>query len=250
MATTMARAPAAGRHFPFVSNQSIARSGHFALRTPAPTPLSYTEPETTLDDVVARLTDHLSEQAVGTRLSQADQRRQRALMKQLRERNLRPIVAIARATMKDAPGIEVALRMPDASLGLLKLVAQAKAIAEAAALYSPAFVKNGLPADFLDQLKATIVTVKESTIGRATNVGRQVGAKAGIGQELKRGRDALVVLDAIVKLAFEGNASVLREWEVAMRVKGVPGGGAVAPTSAPAPTPAAPVIVAPVKAAA
>jgi hypothetical protein len=143
--------------------------------------------------------------------------------------------------MRDFPGIEKALRLPAATLGVTRLVSEANAIHETAQLYEPAFVKNGRPADFLDRLKAAIDAVVQSTLGRAKNVGRQVGAKAGIAQQARRGRHAVEMLDSIVRVVFEGNDPVLRAWEVAKRVKAMPGGGS-ATVVAPPPAPAVPEV--------
>jgi len=215
--------------------ESYQRVQAFLQANPAPAPASYGGPKDELDDVVAQLSGHSSEQVVGQRLSAAERRRQQSLCSKLREHHLRPIVAIARATMADWPGIEKALLLPPKRLSVTKLVAESSAIKEAAAQYQPAFVKNGRPADFLEQLGAAIDAVNQSTMGRAQLVGRQVGAKAGIAQEARRGRYAVDMLDSIVRVAFERNDVVLRAWEVAKRVKGFPGGGPVTPV---VPTPA------------
>ena len=50
-------------------------------------------------------------------------------MTTLRNKHLKPIVAIARATMSGLPGIDKALRMPP-TCGVTRLVAEATAIAE------------------------------------------------------------------------------------------------------------------------
>jgi hypothetical protein len=229
--------------------ESYQRVQAFLQANPAPAPVSYGGPKEELDDVVAQLSGHSTEQVVGTRLSAAERSRQQSLCNKLRDHHLRPIVAIARATMADLPGIEKALRLPPKLLSVTKLVAEANAIKESVAQYEPAFVKNGRPVDFLAQLSAAIDAVSQCTMGRAQLVGRQVGAKAGIAQEARRGRHAVEMLDSIVRVAFEGNDVVMRTWEVAKRVKALPGGGG-ASVVAPVVPPAAPAIVAPVKSAA
>jgi hypothetical protein len=208
--------------------ESYQRVKTFLGVHPAPAPASYAEPEQILEQVIAKLTDHSSEQVVGTRLGQAEKQKQLTLMRQLRERHLRPIVAIAKATMPTYPGIDRALRMPGSNFGPVRLLADAAAIRKAAELYQPVFVKNGRPADFLEQLSAAIAAVEASTDLHGTNVGRRVGAKAGISQELQAARRAVEVLDTIVKIAFEGNDVVLAEWRVAKRVRALPGGAAPA----------------------
>jgi hypothetical protein len=218
--------------------ESYQRVQAFLEANPAPAPASYGGPLDMLQSVVAELSDHSSEQIVGGRLSQAELRRQQSLCAKLRDHHLRPIVAIAKAEMRDLPGIEKALRLPANTLGVTKLVAEAEAIRKVAEQYKEAFVKNGRPADFLDQLDGATEAVNQSTMGRAKNLGRQVGAKAGIAQQARRGRDAVVMLDTIVRVVFEGNDPVLRAWEVAKRVRSMPGGSS-APQAVAAPAPVA-----------
>jgi len=206
------------------SIESCKRVKTFVQVHPAPAPASYGESEQILDEVIAKLTDHSSEQVAGENLSQAEQRKQQSLMKQLRDRHLRPIVAIAKASMSKLPGIEKALKLPSIKVGAVRLLAEADAIRKAAELYQPVFVKNGRPADFLEQLSTAMTAVDASTEQRGTNLGRQVGAKAGIAMELRRGRGAVRVLDSIVRVAFEGNEPVLAEWRLAKRVRALPGG--------------------------
>src|SRR5689334_12442923 len=103
--------------------EAYQRIEAFLATHPAPSPATYAEPQRLLEAAVARLASHSSAQAVGTRLSQAERERQQVLMTQLRERHLRPIVAIARATMEELPGIEKALKMPVGNIGVLELVA-------------------------------------------------------------------------------------------------------------------------------
>ncbi|HEX7939817.1 MAG TPA: hypothetical protein VF483_12595, partial [Gemmatimonadaceae bacterium] len=190
--------------------ESYQRVQAFLEANPAPAPASYGGPLEMLESVVSDLNEHTSDQVLGGRLSKSEQRRQQALCVKLREHHLRPLVAVAKAEMTDLPGIERLLTMPPATLGVTKLVAEGVAFAKAAVEYKDTFVKNGRPADFLDQLNSAISDLVQSTKGRAQNVGRQVGAKAGIAQQAKRGRDAVNMLDSIVKVVFEGNDPVLR----------------------------------------
>src|SRR5947207_337583 len=191
----------------------------FLIGNPAPAPAAYAEQQQVLDDVVAQLTGHSTSQASGGHLSQAEIKKQESLIRALRVDHLRPIVTIAKANVEDHPGIEKALRMPAGGLSVTRLLTEANAIHDAAMLYPPVFVKNGRPENFLDQLGAAIEAVRNSTVSKGTLVGRKAGAKMGIAQELRRGRKALNVLDAIVRSAFAGNDVVLREWEVAKKLR-------------------------------
>lgn len=171
------------------------------------------------DDIVATLTDHSSGQVEGRRLRHAEVSRQAALRKALREQHLRPIAQIARAELADAPGIEKALRMPAHNLNPLRLIAEAHAMRSAATPYEAQFIEAGRPADFLAQLDAATEAVRQSILGKARNLGQQVGAGAGLAKEIKRGRRAVDVLDTIVRAAFRQDSNVLAEWRSAKRIR-------------------------------
>ena len=192
---------------------------------PAPAPASYAQPRAVLEQVVAELSVHGVEQAAGTRLSRAEYRRQQALMQRLYADHLKPISAISRAELEGQPGIEKALQLPDPKLGALKMVNEAKAIREGAALYQPTFVTNGRQPDFLEQLDVAIAAVEGTFSGRAKNIGRRAGAGQAIAKLLRRARAAVRVLDTIVVVAFRDRPEVLGAWDVAKRVHGVSGGG-------------------------
>jgi hypothetical protein len=216
--------------------EAYQRVQAFLVANPAPAPATYADSEKILDGVVARLSEHASTQRSGLRLGQAEREKQRTLMRKLREQHLRPIVAIGKSAVDEMAGIEQALKMPSADYGVVKLLADATAIAEAATKYEPVFVTRGRPADFLAQLKAAIDELRVITTDRATLAGRRVGARAGIGEEIRRGRKAVEVLDSIVRAAFVDNEVVLARWQVAKQLHSLPGGTPAAQTTAAAPT--------------
>lgn len=203
--------------------ESYQRVQVFLANHPPPESPGYTVQKKTLDEVLTALNEHAVGQLAGLRLVHAEVRRQGALRKVLREDHLRPISKIARATLADAPGIERALRMPSYALGSLKLIADAQAMRDAAAQYAAQFVEAGRPTDFLQQLDKVAAELLESMMGRARHLGRQVGARAGIAKEIRRGRRTIELLDTIVTTSFSGNQNVLAKWHNARRVQGVPG---------------------------
>jgi hypothetical protein len=201
---------------------ALQRVQVFLAARPVAAPATYAEPKEILDDVIEKVRDYATIQVSGQRLSQAEKEKQEELVRRLREHHLRPIAAIAKATLSQSPGIVRALRMPAGNLGVFGLLSAARSIRTSISLYEPVFVKNGRPADFLEQLDAAIAALAESVDGRGGYVRRHVGAKAGIRKELSRGRRAVGMLDSIVRVAFEGQADVLAEWAVAKRVQSLP----------------------------
>ncbi|MEX2178199.1 MAG: hypothetical protein WD801_05785 [Gemmatimonadaceae bacterium] len=207
--------------------EAYQRVQDFLAEYPIPDPGRYGKPKELLDAVVERLTGHTGDQVAGGRLSRAESLRKNALARTLREQHLRPISKIAKAVLRDAPGIQRALKMPSPNLMPTRLIAEALAMKQAVELYSPTFVENGRPADFLEQLDAAIGRLRASLLGRARYVGQKVGARAGLAQEIQRGRTAVDLLDAMVTTAFFGEAEVLARWRAAKRIQGLPGPGSV-----------------------
>jgi hypothetical protein len=82
-------------------------------------------------------------------MGRAEVSRRRTLTKGLRERHLRPISQIARATLAEAPGIEKALTMPAYRTSAFKLVTEADAMPGVASLYDQQFVNAGRPGDLV-----------------------------------------------------------------------------------------------------
>ena len=204
--------------------EAYQRVQDFLNANPAPPPATNGAPKELLDQVVGRLTDHTTDQVAGGRMSRAETQRQKRLRTQLRELHLRPISTIARAVLNDAPAIDRALRMPAPQLSTTKLIAEAMAMRDTIAPHEAVLVSNGRGADFLARLDAAIEELRQSQLGRARNVGRKVGAKAGLSQEIRRGRAAVDMLDAIVTTAFVGNQEVLAKWRAAKRIQLLPGG--------------------------
>lgn len=205
--------------------EALERALAFLGWNPVPPPASYGEPKVLLERVVARLREHAADQVAGVRLARAERKRQKELRKVLRELHLRPISLIAQASLRSAAGIEKALRMPAPQLPVTKLLSEADAMRKAASLYEPVFVKCGRPKDFLAQLDRAMGDLRKAFLGTAAQQGTRAGASAGIVQELKEGRSAIQMLDAIVSTSFAGNPDVLTRWRIAKRIRGLPSGG-------------------------
>jgi len=202
--------------------ESLLRVQAFLGANPAPAPVSYGPSKDMLDDVVGQLGEHTGAQVLGLQLSKAQQKRQIVVARKLRDHHMRPIVTIAKSGVDVDPGIADAFRLPPANAGVVRLIAAAEAMREAAGPIAASFVTAGRAADFVEQLAAAITALRESVGGRGTILGTHIGAKAGIKQQLRRGRLAVARLDSIVRVAFEGNDVVLARWGAVKRVRAVP----------------------------
>jgi len=211
---------------------------HLAVHPPAESP-AYVAQKQALDDVIAKLTEHSTDQGAAQRMSRAATRRQAAQRRVLREKHLSPIAQIARAMLRDVPGIEVAVRVPEWHLKTFKLVKAAQGFRKAAAQYEQTFIEGGRPQDFLAQLDDAIAKLQKTASGKSTNLGTHVAARVGIGEQLKRGRKAVELIDTMVRATYGDRPDLLAAWDVAKRVTGAPGGIPVTTVAPTEPTPAA-----------
>ena len=222
--------------------ESYQRVQVFVNHNPLPPPATYGAAKERLDDVVARLATHSGNQAMSTRLGLAESERLRTLRRTLREQHLRPIAKIATAMLGGSPGIDKATRLPSPTIPTTKLLADAIAFRGAATPYETTFVEHGLSADFLTQLDASIEELRQAKGANDRTKQQRVAAKEGIAEELARGRQAVEMLDAIVKARFAGNREVLAVWRSAKKVLAVSGTASsnAAPQPVSVPTPAEP----------
>lgn len=206
--------------------ESFVRVLAFLDEHPVDGPLGYTGPRATLDEAVRRLREHAGEQVTGRQLSRGELRRQKQLIKQLFDRHIRPIVTVARAQIEPDSDVRMpaAIRMPRANLGATKFLQQCDGIIEAARPFEAVFVANGLPADFLAQFTSVRDELERGLSGRATLIGRHIGARTGLQVQMRRARRAVDRLDAVVRASFDGDEAALATWRSAKRAHQFPGG--------------------------
>ena len=120
-------------------------------------------------------------------------------------------------------------------------------MADAAAIHQDTFIAHGMPAAFLDDLKAAITTLESSMNDREQNYNRRLSATEGLDAQEKQGRLVLSVLDRLLQPALVDNDALKRGWEGARQIRRRPGptvtaqdapgtAGAGASPATPAPT--------------
>jgi hypothetical protein len=192
---------------------------------PVEGPLTYTGPRDTLDDVVRRIREYAGAQVTGRQLSSGELRWQKRMIRQMRDRHIRPMVAIARAQVEPGSDVRIpAIRMPQTNLGVTKFLQACDGMIEAARPFEAAFVASGLPADFLARFTAARDELEGGLGVRATHIGQHIGARAGLQVQMHRGRRALDHIDAVVRASFDGDEATLATWRFAKRAHQLPGG--------------------------
>lgn len=206
--------------------ESFVRVRAFLDAHPATGPLGYADARATLDDALPRIRAYAGVQVSGRALSSAELRRQAQLITRLRDRHMRPIVTIARAQIEPESDVRLpaALRMPRASWRVTKVLQASDGMLGAARPFEALFIAEGLPVDFLAQFRQTRDALERVVGVRAALIGTHVGARAGLPVQLRRARRAVDRLDAVVRVAFEGDEAVLATWRAAKRMHRRPGG--------------------------
>ena len=96
-------------------------------------------------------------------------------------------------------------------------MASAEAMAKAVDPKKDLFISHGLPADFVEQLRAAADAVRQTIDARATSRTIRVGATAALRSDIRAARKAVRLIDTILRRDLKGS-DTLREWESAKRV--------------------------------
>ena len=170
-----------------------------------------------LDDAVTQLTAMAVTQESSKTSSKGATSLQIKLRVSLRNNFMKPVATVAKLFAADVPEIN-ALAMPKKQLSSAALVAAAQAMADAAEKYTETFVKNGLPQDFVAQLRAAADAVTSAITGRQTHVASTAGATSGLAQQESRVRSLLKLINALVVPKLGTDMVLLSQWKVARAI--------------------------------
>jgi hypothetical protein len=220
------------------SGESSQRSAQYVKANTATLgPLDTTPAYQQLTDANAQVTSLAGQQDAFVRDLSGHAAADKQLAATLRSEHMQPIAKFARANLRGAPGYG-ALTRSGTNLRGSALVTAAMGMATAAAPFLPQLVAAQFPADTIDQLVAAANALATSLADRATARGARVRVTAAIDVQLKRAREAVAMLDAIVTRKLATQPALLAEWRSAKRVT-------AAPTASDASVPAAGTSTAP-----
>jgi hypothetical protein len=205
-----------------------------------------------LDAAVTQIAAHQAEQGASASAAKGETAKQKLLRGDLYAHLLNPVAGIARKQLRgvtEFPSLIVsaAFRLSN------KLLAKATELADAAAKNEKLFIDNGLPADFIAQIRAGVTEISASVVARDAAHTQQVTATAGMKVADKSARATIDTMNRALKKVLKANPALLAGWMAAKLVRQLvvtplPTGSVSTPTT-PAPTPA-PVVPAATKPAA
>jgi hypothetical protein len=150
--------------------------------------------------------------------------RQRVLRNALWNRHMVPISRIARRAF-NVPEVRVKFDLPLKRADNEAILASASGIAQTAEIHAAVFIQEGLPAEFVTQMRAAIAELTEAVGAKATSKRRRKTSRENLDTLVKRGVAAIDVLDAIVKPRLESQPDLLAAWASVKRPIEVSGGG-------------------------
>ncbi len=144
----------------------------------------------------------------------------RKLRQALVEDHMQPIGVVARARLRHVREL-VGFTIPAAKASYGTLVAAGYGMAESARLYEATFLEAGLPADFIEKLLGATDALRDAANTKGQARALRIEATAALVEEARSARDALRVLDALVRKSIK-DRSVLARWKAVSRVGPVP----------------------------
>jgi len=173
-----------------------------------------------LDVVIAQLSKETLDQDAGHRLTKAETKKQKGLRVALWRNHMQPIARVAREIFGRS-GMDAALKLPRLSVAHEVVVTAAGAMAESAQKSEAAFVEHGLSLDFVAELKAAAQELNASLGARDATQRRRTTATAAVKDQLKRGRRAVRLLNAILSPRLAGDPELLAAWNNVRKIKPV-----------------------------
>jgi hypothetical protein len=174
----------------------------------------------TLDASIRGLGGHATAQ-VSARYESREGTRLKNLALAALQEDLKAINRTARVIALTIPGLEEKFRVPY-NVGAQEWLAAGRAFAEAAEPLKAEFISRGLPADFLENLRADLDALQELIDSRARKNTAGVAATVAIDDAIERGLNAVRELDAIVRNVFRDDPATLAEWTSASHVERAP----------------------------
>lgn len=170
--------------------------------------------------VIPLIQDFAADQTGGTREAGAGY-----LSRDTARENLRQAVSdisrTARSMKYAYPGVSPIFKMPENRTDA-GLIAAAKAFADAMPPYKDAFIAYGLPAAFLADLIDATNDFEQALSAPAAGMSEQVAATAELGATIRRGMQALRVLEGVVRNKYRDNVGKLAAWETASHIERAP----------------------------
>lgn len=177
-----------------------------------------------LDEALTALSNADTLQAGAVQRAQSDTASLQRLRDDLRDRHVRPIVRIAQARRLEIPNAAMTkFNAAFAKLSDASLLTAARAVAVAAEENYTVFRDEGLPNEYLDQLRAAVTALENALMQRDGHRASRKRGVTGIDGSLRDSREIIRILDGLVTRQLSHRPDLMAEWKQAIRIKQKPG---------------------------
>lgn len=125
--------------------------------------------------------------------------------------DLKAISRCARALSRRIPALDQKFKL-SVKPNNFTILSVARTFAEDAEPYVGEFTRYGLPADFLQDLRADIAAFERAGLDQTTTSLAVTTAADAIDQEIADGLDAVRDLDALTRVVYRSDANMLGQW--------------------------------------
>lgn len=169
-----------------------------------------------LGQALERLEQHATDQEALAREARAATDIKRELRQALRREYLRPIALTAAYLFADEPGLRAGFRLAKEldDEGLLQV---AYGFAERADVHRASFVAKGLAPDFVERIRRAADEFRSSGVQRALVLGRRTAATQGLLAEVRKARQLVRLIDAMLSPRLASRPELLAEWKSVSR---------------------------------
>ena len=171
-----------------------------------------------LDDAVTKLAAFQAQQGASDSAAKGETAKQQLLRDGIYEDYLHPMEGVATKRLKgetEFPSLVVSAAFRASN----KLLAKAGEAADAAAKYEKMFVDNGLPPDFLAQLRAGLAQVTASVTAHGQDLTQRATATAGLIAADKAIRATVDTMNRSLKAVLKSNPALLAGWKATKLVR-------------------------------
>lgn len=166
-----------------------------------------------LKEVIAELSGH-AEAQVSQRSAAAQGTAQRDAARKALRASVEAISRTARALAFSSPGVDKLFSLPRGNNDRALLTRARSFLADAAPLKAD-FIRNELPADFLEKLTAQVQSFEQNIAVQNRSRGARVTATSAIKTAVARGLVVMRQLEVVVRNKFDAEPPTLAAWESA-----------------------------------
>lgn len=165
-------------------------------------------------DTLRRVIDNLKKFDANQNSQAGNARRHTALKNSVRESlidDLKAIARCARAISRRIPALDQKFKMYGKPNNLT-ILSVARTFAADAEPFAGEFIRYGLPANFLEDLRADIEAFERAGLDQTTTALAVTTAADAIDDEINDGLDAVRDLDTLTRVVFRNDPNMLAQW--------------------------------------